>query len=270
MSLPLNEEVESSALRAARAAWPEIVIDPGRFAAHVAACRRAGGGAPEHLADLYLAWAAVEGDAVAVRSLDERVLAATAPAVRRVDGAADFVDEVRQLLRVRLLVGTAEAPPRLAEYHGRGPLVGWVRVAATRIALNLKRDQRPAAAIDDALGELAAGDADPEVRYLGTLYRAEFGAALREALGALSDRERALLRLHHVDGLKLAQIAALYRVHESTVSRWISAAAEAIAEGARRRLMARLSLSSESLDSVTRLVRSNLDLSLRRLLGGAS
>jgi RNA polymerase sigma-70 factor (ECF subfamily) len=265
----VDEEMESSTLRAARAAWPEIAIDPGGFAAHVEACRRAGGAAPEHLADLYLAWAAMEGDAVAVRSLDERVLAATEPAVRRVDGTAAFVDEVRQLLRVRLLVGAAGAPPRLAEYHGRGPLVGWARVAAVRIALNLKRDERPAAAIDDVLGELAAGDADPEVRYLGTLYRAEFGAALREALGALSDRDRALLRFHHVDGLKLAQIAALYRVHESTASRWISAAVEAIAEGARRRLMERLSLSSESLDSVARLVRSNLDLSLQRLLGAA-
>jgi RNA polymerase sigma-70 factor, ECF subfamily len=61
-----------------------------------------------------------------------------------------------------------------------------------------------------------------------------------------------------------------YRVHESTASRWLSAALEAVAEGARRRLMERLALSAESLDSVARLVRSNLlDWSLRRLLGSA-
>lgn len=258
--------MDSSALRAAGAAWPDVTLDSERFAAHVASSRREGGAAPEHLADLYLACAAAAGDGAAARALDARILAAVEPAIRRVDASASFVDEVRQLLRMRLLVGVDGAPPRLAEYRGRGPLVAWARVAAVRIALNLKRDERPADAGDEVLGELAAADPDPEIRHLVTLYRAELGAALRAAFGALGDRERTLLRLHYVDHLKLAQIAALYRVHESTASRWIGAAVESVSMGARRRLTERLALSPSTLDSLTRLVRSDLDLSLGRLL----
>ncbi|MBN1206299.1 MAG: sigma-70 family RNA polymerase sigma factor [Myxococcaceae bacterium] len=256
-------------LRAAREAWPGIEIDPEQFAAHVESLRRAGGGSPEHLADVYLAFAATQGHAAALRAFDEHLLAGITPAVRGVDTAEDFIAEVRQVLRARLLVGTGDAPPRIAEYKGRGPLLAWVRIAAVRVALNLKRAEAPAAAAEDLLGELAASEPDPELRHLKTLYRAEFGAALREALAALSERQRVLLRLHYVDGLRLARIARLYQVHESTVSRWVSSAVDTVSLSARRRLIERLALSPSSFDSVARMVQSHLDLSIRRLLGGA-
>jgi hypothetical protein len=43
-----------------------------------------------------------------------------------------MADELRQTLRVRLLAGPS---PKIASYKGSGPLSGWVRVVATRIAL---------------------------------------------------------------------------------------------------------------------------------------
>jgi RNA polymerase sigma-70 factor (ECF subfamily) len=222
---------------------------------------------PEHLADLYLACAVARGDAVALRAFDERILSEIAPSVVRVDSSADFLDEVRQTLRTRLLVGGEGEPPRITEYKGRGPLVGWVRVAAVRVALNLKRSAVPAASTEELLGDLAAGEPDPELRHLKTLYRAEFSAALRAALAALSERQRLLLRLHYVDGLRLARIAGLYQVHESTASRWISSSVDAVASDTRRRLIERLSLSPSNLDSVARMVQSQLDVSIRRILG---
>ena len=75
-----------------------------------------------------------------------------------------------------------------------------------------------------------------------------------------------LLRLHHVEGLGLARIGALYGVHESTASRWLQKAAAAVAADAQRRLCARLEVSPGTADSVARMVASQLELSIQRIL----
>ena len=64
------------------------------------------------------------------------------------------------------------------------------------------------------------------------------------------------------------QLARLYGVHETTAARWVARAAERVADDARRGLMARLALSPSSFDSVARMVLSNLDLSISRVLRG--
>jgi RNA polymerase sigma-70 factor, ECF subfamily len=139
-------------------------------------------------------------------------------------------------------------------------------VVATRLALNLLRARAPAASAEELLGELVATEPDPELRHLKNLHRADFGQALREALSALPERQRAVLRLHYVDGLRLGKIADLYAVHESTVSRWVAAAAGSVASEARRRLQARLMVGPADLDSLARMVGSQLDLSISRIL----
>lgn len=246
-------------------AFPEVRLRDG-FAAHAAACR-ARGALDEHAADLFLAWAAARGDPAAVRRFDLWVLPDIEAAARRVDRQPAFVDEVRQRVHVRLLVASG-APPRmrLDDYAGRGPLRGWVGVTALRVALDLKREAGPRISDEEVLGELVGAEPDAELRHLKTQYRAEFRAALEEALAALPARARVMLRVHFVDGLRLAQIARLYGVHESTVSRWLAQAAEAVADDARTRLVRRLSLSPSTVDSVARMVHSCLDLSIARLL----
>jgi RNA polymerase sigma-70 factor (ECF subfamily) len=119
----------------------------------------------------------------------------------------------------------------------------------------------------DLLADVVDREPDPELRHLKTLYRAELREALAAALAALADRPRALLRLRFVDGLELAHIARLYRVHESTASRWISGAVAEVAADARRRLALRLAIAPSTADSVARMVASQLDLSIARLLG---
>ena len=233
------------------------------FDAHVDRCR-ASGARDEHRAELHLAWRAGCGEADAVRELDTLIASEAEAAARRVDRSASFIDEVRQALRVRLLVAD-DSRVRIHDYVGRGPLRGWIGVAALRVALNLKRATGPVSA--DILTELV-DDADPELEHLKTLYRAEFKEALTAALGALPERQRALLRLSYVDGVSMVQLGRLYDVHETTAARWVKAAAAAVADDARRRLTERLSLSPSSLDSVARMVLSNLDASISRLLRG--
>jgi len=221
--------------------------------------------ASPHAADVELARAAGTGDPAALRRLEALIAEEAGAAARRIDPARAFVDEVRQAVRIRLLVADG-GRARIDDYAGRGPLRGWIRVAALRVALNLKRATGPAS--PDVLAELVSTETDPELRHFKQLYRAEFRAALEAALGALPERSRAVLRLAYVDGLKLVQLARLYDVHETTVARWVAKAAADVADGTRERLVAKLALSPSSLESVARMVLSNLDFSIARVLRG--
>ena len=108
----------------------------------------------------------------------------------------------------------------------------------------------------------------PELAYLKERYRAAFTEALEAAVAGLSDRDRALLRLYHVDELSLEAVAALYRVHLSTVSRWLTCARESVAGATSSHLRERLGVGRSDVDSIAALLMSQLDVSLTRLLGG--
>lgn len=215
--------------------------------------------------DLELARAAARGDVIALRELDELIVREADAAARRIDRSAAFADEVCQAVRVRLLVAEG-GRVRIADYAGRGPLGRWIGVAALRVAINLARARRVESV--DILGELVGAETDPALHHLKTQYRGEFRDALEAALRALPERARAVLRLSHVDGMTMVQLGRLYGVHETTAARWVQRAAADVAEDARRRLMARLTLSPSAVESVARMVLSNLDLSISRLLRG--
>ena len=251
-------------------AWREAIRDGVReLRADETALREhvngviAAGALTVHAADVVLAWAVARGDKRALARFEHEVASEIAAAAKKLDRDPTFVDEVGQLVRVRILVGEAGTPPRIASYRGAGPLRAWVAIAALRIALNAKRD---APAAGDVLGDVVDREPDPELRHLKTLYRAEYREALAAAIAALPDRDRALLRMRFVSGLELAKIGGLYRVHESTASRWIAAAVETVGSGARKRLVERLQITAATADSVARMVASQLDLSIARLL----
>jgi RNA polymerase sigma-70 factor (ECF subfamily) len=241
-------------------------VTSAQVLAHVEAAIAAGA-APAHAGDLALACAVAAGDPEAARRFDALCGPELVAAARGVDGDRAFVDEIAQQARVRLVVGDG-GPPRIATYRGAGPLRAWVAIATQRLALNAKRAARGAAiASDDVLADVVDREPDPELRHLKEVYRAEFREALSRALEALADRARAVLRLRFVDGLELAQIGRLYAVHESTASRWVAGALAEVADAARADLVARLSITDGTADSVARMVRSQLDLSIARLLG---
>jgi RNA polymerase sigma-70 factor (ECF subfamily) len=217
-----------------------------------------------HAADLALALGVMREDPAALRTFDELCTPELTSAIRAIDRDPAFVDEVAQVTRVKLLVGQ---DAKIASYRGAGPLRAWVAIAARRLAINAKRDAKPGATTDDPLAEIVDREPDPELRHLKQLYRGEFRAALAAALAGLPDRARAVLRLRFVDALELAQIGRLYRVHESTASRWITGALDEIGAATRAQLVARLAVTPETAESVARMVQSGLDLSVARLLG---
>jgi RNA polymerase sigma-70 factor (ECF subfamily) len=71
-----------------------------------------------------------------------------------------------------------------------------------------------------------------------------------------------------MDGLNIDAIGVLFGVHRATVARWRSDARTALFEGTRRVFRAELDLSAGEFASVMRLIDSQLEVSLPRLLEG--
>jgi RNA polymerase sigma-70 factor, ECF subfamily len=267
---PRLEEALLEALAAGRAAWPDIALDGRDFVAHLTARLP---DAPDpvaavaalHAADLYLACACARGDTRALACFDEQFLAPVGRGWGGRHRLADVADEVRQGLRVRLLVSDGGGPPRIAGYTGRGPLAAWVRMAATRLGLDLRRRERPDARDEDELSIEAKGD-DPELQYLKTRYAGELSEALQSTLAALSARTANVLRLHYQEGMTVDAIGTMYRVSGRTVQRWLAEARRTILTETRRLLSERLGLTDSRLDSLIGLVRSRLDISLSQYL----
>jgi len=262
-----------------RAAWPDLAIEARLLVEFVARqlTSELADAALDGLrpADLYLACACARGVSGAVAAFDRDYMREVDIALARMRIGDSRLKDVKQLVRQRLFVGggTAGAPTsagKISEYGGRGDLRRWVRSVAVRTCLNeLRKGKREVLVDDDNLiAQHAISADDPEVEYMKRTYSNEFKAAFAEALGQLGPREQTLLRYHHVDGLNIDEIGAIYRVHRVTAFRWIEKAKEQLVKATLETLRARLKLPADELDSVLRMIRSQIHLSLIRHLGG--
>jgi RNA polymerase sigma-70 factor, ECF subfamily len=269
--LPDLEARLGEILHAAQAAWPEVDLPPEVFVRHLAERMPARGTPDAALAacaasDLYLACACVHGNTIAIAALDRAFIANVGAYVAHLDPSQPFAEDIKQHLRSKLLVASDDAAPKIADYAGRGSLAGWLRVAAVWAARDLQRRQRRTVTLDEnAGGATARGEgADPEMDYLKRRYSVEFKQAFGEVLAALPPREQNILNLYFVDGTTLAAIGKIYKVHESTVARWVARCRETILQETRRKLSERLKLETGEFESLMGLVQSRLDLSISR------
>jgi len=262
-------------LKAAEGAHGHLAVDVGRFVAHVA---RHVPAAPDewavalgrvHAADLYLAFACAEQVPGAL-AVFEGLCGGVIDGALSGQATAAFADDAKQLVREKLFIGgDVDEPggPRILSYAGRGPLAAWVAVSAQRTALSLRRHEVSAHARHRAAAaEELAASVHPELAYLKRTYRTAFAECFEAALGALGNRERTLLRLHLISRLRLDQIAPMFQVNISTVSRWLAAARESLLTHTREGLSRRLHIPPGEFDSLARLLQSQIDVSLARLL----
>jgi RNA polymerase sigma-70 factor, ECF subfamily len=256
----------------AKAAWPGLTINAARLVSKIAGA--VGDEVAVGLADFYaedfaLAVACADGLPGALSLCDKLCAGAITAAVARVDRSPDLRDEVRQILWQRIFVGTPAQPPRIYSYAGRGPLAGWVAVAAQRIALDLRREEARVSGGDPVADQVLPADDHPEIDYLRTRYKTEFEAAVGDALAGLPDRDRLLLRLTIVSGLSHEQIGNIYSVNQSTVSRWISRVRAQVLEATEREICGRLRMQPAEFRSLAGMLVSRLDLSISRVLAAS-
>jgi RNA polymerase sigma-70 factor (ECF subfamily) len=261
-------------IASARVELPRVEVPVDRFVDRLAdvIVRRSDGGDALHVlariraGELALACACEAGqkDALSIFERDY-VSSALRSLVARglVHGiASDAVQE----LRVRLLASDGSSPPRIAGYDGLGSLEGWLRVAALRTALNLRRSERPAsraaASVIDRIADLAVS---PELQVMRQRHEATLRAAVEGAFEALDDEDRTLLRMHIVDGMSLTQLAKMMGLHKSSLSRRVADVRERMNENVRDTLFAQGIGRSEA-ESLIRILQSGLHVSVARLL----
>jgi RNA polymerase sigma-70 factor (ECF subfamily) len=265
------ETLLENLIQSAQSAWPTIDLAEVSFFRHLAshfpnqsdpvAFLRA-----LHGSDLYLACACALGHTKAIAELDRHFLSEIGRYVAKIDRSPDFADEVRQLLREKLFVGGRSSRPKIFDYSGRGPLHGWLRVAAVRTARNALRGRRSARPLEERGIELRSPAPDPEMQFFKEHYHREFRGAFEMTLSSLSSRERNILKLYYLEGLSSRAIGDVYGVTGATVRFWLKKWREAILADTQRLLRERLGVDASDIESLMMMVRSQFNISISRLL----
>ena len=237
------------------------VLEFARFLGRVAP----GDAIPEWLvrcfvADLWLVFRCLAGDAEARSTLDGLILAVSQQVARRMRLSEAQAADLRQQVRVETVPCSSSDINR---YSGSGSLRGWLRVVATNQMLNyVKRERRIEPLEDVVLDALGGPSQDPELEFLKEHYSRVFRRAFRNAMQDLTAKERNLLHYHVVERVSVKGIARLCGVNRVTVSRWFAAIRHKLLTGTKKRLTEELGLGSTDLESILTLIASRLDYSL--------
>ncbi len=218
--------------------------------------------APDRLDDLTLSWACTQGAAAAVAafSRDHAALIRTVGS-RVLDPEA--LDDFGQRVLTHLLVSEPQIVPRIGHYGGRGPLRAFVRMVASRLAIDVRRaDGKGSMRIADLDGQILE-QLDPAEALESSEAKALLSEALARALRALRPVERRALRLRYVLGLSVARTAEALAIHEVSVSRLISRVRARVLEDVQQQLAT--AGGAPARDAWAALARS-LDMSLARWL----
>jgi RNA polymerase sigma-70 factor (ECF subfamily) len=266
------DDIVATWLKDAETAWPALHIDRDPFWAHIARHIPADALSPEqlsrlHASDLYLAYGCTVENPAAQAAFEQSFMSGIDTALLHMRLAPGEVDEVRQLLRQKVLVREGTTPPKISSYSGVGPLKNWIQAAAIRTALNLRRStKRESSLAEWMLPSLCGTDEELERHHIKRTYRKDFKEAIEEAICSLDAQDRLILRQHFIDGLTGQEIGALHGVNRVTIFRWIEKAKALLATRMRRSLVRRLGISAAEVASLGRVVESQLEVSFSRLL----
>lgn len=255
---------------AGRAAWPAFDVPADALQSHLAKHLEATEGVELDGPALYLTCGCALGHDAALTALESRYFPALDGALASFSNISGLADEVKQRLRKKLYVSEGDKPARISAYSGRGSLERWLKVAASREAISLLRTTGREVVNDEALAGLVAQEDDQELAYLKTVYRKEFKSSFQEAFEELTDRQRTIIGYQVVQGLNIDAIGAVYGVHRATVARWIEKIRAELLSQTQKILMQRIRVEPAELDSILRLIQSQMDVSLHRLLDGES
>ena len=187
--------------------------------------------------------------------------------LRRIAGSDERLDEAKQIVRQVLVVKprSGDAPSAaVGDYSGRGELGGWLRIALGRanwcsrspIARSASPKRGPTS-FDAVAGQRRRSrDRLPEDALSKRIQKESFAPP---PLALLDADERRLLRYSVCERLSIDDIARLDGVHRATAARQVARARVRLTEETRRVLGERLKLDTTELQSVLRLIESQVE-----------
>jgi RNA polymerase sigma-70 factor, ECF subfamily len=267
----MSTELEAAVLaahRAGRARWPTVAMSADAFARWLRAGDVSAAQLAAHGPDLFVAAACTLGDRAAVAALEQDYFRRIPDYVARFHLSGDLLDELRQRVRIHLL---ADGQPRIRNYRGHGPLDAWLRTCAVRAAIDMPELALAQERAGRDAWAIAAGF-DPDLDKLldDERHRPRLNAALEQALAALDPRDKTLMRMYFVDGMGIDDMALIFHVHRATAARWLVAARKRVLERFQRALAIQLGTRPSELDALVRLLRSQIRVSVQRILGNGA
>jgi RNA polymerase sigma-70 factor (ECF subfamily) len=271
---PRLEARLQSSLIVARARFPGVEVDEAAWCEHLGAAlddvQALEELKAERLEDLFLAFTAGRGNASAVDAVCKRFGPDVDRAISRAVRGETDAEELRQRVWVKLLVEGPDGRPQMLGYKGRGSLQGWIRVVVSRMAIDAMRSRGAAKEglmAPDVLAEVVGAEAEPQFRILRDQYGETVRAAMYAAFDALTQRDRRLLRARLVDGLNTDALGVMFGVHRTTAARWLDAAQARLMEATHAALRKEVGAGEQTVRSLIQMVRSQVDVSVARLLG---
>jgi RNA polymerase sigma-70 factor (ECF subfamily) len=269
-ALPDLEERLEVLSRTAREAWPGVELADDVFLPYLAgrlgAARRPEALAEAAATDLYLACACARGDARALAAFERAVMTVMDLAMEKLGAPADVRAEIEQEIREHLFVVAPGEAPGIERYRGRGPLRAWVRVIVVRKTMRALKGRRRHAGGDALLDHLTANVVSPLTDSVRRAHRGEVLRWLTQALAALDERGRTVLRQQLIDQMKVDDIAATHEVHPVTAARWLARARADLLEHMHRLAKEEGHMPRSEADELLRALGGQMDLSLERRL----
>lgn len=142
-------------------------------------------------------------------------------------GSRDL-EELGETIWVDLFLPDKTRQSRIASYDGRSSLSTWLRVVVSNRVINERQRRSAAAGNIDVMPE----PADPRALYdvEDLLRRGRYNklilSAFRRVLSSLTDHEAVIVLMRYDQGLQLGEIARLFSVHQSTITRQLERVVE--------------------------------------------
>lgn len=258
-----------------RREWPQIEIAPEEFVRFLAKQLPPEAHGEAELpslraGDLYLVCALGVGHPAATLAFENEYMPAVHRALQRIQTPDSLIADIIQGLYGYLLERQNAPQGVLVSrrgYAGRGALKGWLCTCAVHQAGRLHRRKRREVDLDQSPSEVLPDQGkSPELSLLTGEMKSLFESAFREAVAALSSRERNLLRYHFLSALSIDQIGIIYRVHRATAARWVNEARARLATLTRKKFLLAAPIHAKSYAEILALVRSQLAVNLASLL----
>ena len=271
------DELVSVRFRSALAVHGDLGVDQHSFRLHVSRVVEKHFGSTEvetpallnfvttlHTDDLLLALGCAKGLNYAWQRFSDQYRKCVADLSRHPSGQGLDLQELGETLWVDLFLPDRSGASRIASYDGRSSLATWLRVVVSNRIINERLRKIACVGNLDAIPEPADPFALRELEDHPALsrYQPMILSCFADASRCLTKRERLMILLRYEEDLQLGEIARLFAVHQSTITRQMNRAARRLRGEVVRLLVSQYQLNEDAIRECLSLAANTLSNSV--------